>query len=257
MRLRFRVSYDGSQYSGWQSQPNLRTIQDELNLALHKISELQSTVVGAGRTDAGVHATGQVAHCDVERNWSLVSFANAMNSHLPNSIFIQDVQIVPNDFHARFSATSRMYIYHCSYKYIPFRRTFEYFLEQECALTLLNACAKKILGKHNFETFIQQGADPNPICTIYSSYWEQQDHLLRYYIHADRFGWKMVRKLVSTFLMIGCGRYSMDLIDSMLQGVKETRIAPAPSHGLVLVGVTYPEFILGPEAPLAEWLTAF
>lgn len=256
MKLRFRVWYDGTNFSGWQIQPHKRTVQGELNAALQKISESESQVYGAGRTDAGVHSTGQIAHCEVSRDWDLDAFQNAMNSNLPDDIFINDVRIATNDFHARFSATSRFYVYRCSFHYNPLRRHYEYFLKQMPKLELFEECLSKLVGNHDFQSFIQSGSDPDTVCTLYSARSECCSKYLRVFLHADRFGWKMARKIVAVCLAIGNHRFPITLIDDMLNGYKEPKIAPVPASGLILAGVTYPSELGGPSTVLDEWLEA-
>ncbi|MCX7834760.1 MAG: tRNA pseudouridine(38-40) synthase TruA [bacterium] len=256
MRLKFRVWYDGTDFLGWQIQPNLRTVEGELIAALNKISEREAKIYGAGRTDAGVHSTGQIAHCDVVREWDLQEFQVALNSNLPKDIFINEVQLAAPNFHARYSATSRTYVYRCTLQYNPLRRNFEYFLKRLPDLDKLQESLQYLVGTFDFQAFIQYGSDPDTICTIYTAKCELDRNNLRFIIHADRFGWKMVRKIVGTCLAISYGRFPISILQKMLQGEKEPKIAPVPPHGLFLAGVTYPKELGGPPELLEQWFEA-
>ncbi len=254
-RYRFRVGYLGTNFVGWQFQPNERTVQNELQNAFRAIGEPVSSVIGAGRTDSGVHATGQVAHVDLVRDWNRIKLERAVNSQLPDDIRIYDAELATADFHARFKASGRCYIYRISLIEDPLRHDTELYWEYPVDRELVDSACKAIVGSHDFSAFIQTGSNNSPICNVHQANWEwETNYRFRFKIYADRFGWKMVRRLVGVMLTIGRKKFPVDFIDELLRtGIEPKWCQVVPAQGLIFAGVTYPEVFGGPEQPDPVW----
>ena len=245
--LQLVIQYDGSQFLGWQRQPNARTVQGVLEDAMERLCGTHITVLGAGRTDAGVHALGQVAGVNVPERWTPAEMKRALNAVLPQDLRISDVSPMRSDFHARYRALSR------SYRYLigtdadadsPFRNKRELAWHRPIDRALLDAAAALIVGDHCFRGFAVKGTAPetdNHHCIVMRSCWVERSGGLAYEIRANRFLHHMVRFLVGTMLDIASGKKDLGLITSLLEsGDNSTVSPPAPAHGLYLEKVEYP-----------------
>ena len=174
------IEYDGTDFVGWQSQLNGRAVQDEIIRALHQVLGEDVTLIGAGRTDSGVHARGQVAGFRTENVIAPGKLFNALNGTLPEDIRIHAVEEVPAAFHARFDARQRRYSYHISLKPTALDRRVSWFVKSPLDVQLMNAAAEQVIGKHNFGAFCKHEVEvENRVCTVVRSRWIREgDHLV-------------------------------------------------------------------------------
>ena len=242
------LHYDGSRFSGWQRQPGERTVQGDLEAAVSKLCGAPITVVGAGRTDAGVHARGQAAGVRVPDKWSALALRRSMNAILPDDVWIAAAFEMREDFHPRYSAVSRSYSYYVGtddFASSPFRRTTELVWKKPLELKRLAAVASAIEGEHCFRAFAVKGTAPerdDHRCTVSRAAWRERAGGLVFEIRSDRFLHHMVRFLVGTMLEIGEGRREPDAIAELLTQEDNSKVAqPAPPHGLFLERVEYPK----------------
>ena len=242
--LRLDLRYDGTDFFGWQVQPDRRTVQGELERGLAVLLDGPVRVVGAGRTDRGVHALRQVASFTTERPIPVDGLRRGLNALLPGDVQVDRAREAPAGFHARFSAAGRAYRYHLSERPGPIRRRYAWCLRRLPELERLEAAMLPLLGRHDFTTF--SGAEDegnNPQCDIRGLDWRRRGHRLTLSIAADRFLNRMVRTLVGNFVALErAGALTPERVAELLAARDRTR-APrvAPPTGLFLVGVTYPE----------------
>jgi tRNA pseudouridine38-40 synthase len=242
------LHYDGARFSGWQRQPGERTVQGDLEAAVSKLCGAPITVVGAGRTDAGVHARGQAAGVRVPDKWSALALRRSMNAILPDDVWIAAAFEMRDDFHPRYSAVSRSYSYYVGTDDLassPFRRTTELAWKKPLELNRLAAAARSIEGEHCFRAFAVRGTAPEKDdhrCTVSRAAWRERDGGLVFEIQADRFLHHMVRFLVGTMLEIGEGRREPGAIAELLAQDDNSKVSPpAPPHALFLERVEYPK----------------
>lgn len=244
------LEYDGTHYSGWQRQLNATTVQATVEDALAAISQTQITIVGAGRTDAGVHARGQVASFRTDRGLSPREWLRALNAHLPGDISALSVDEVPDHFHARYSATGKLYEYHILNRSerAALLRERVWTVYQPLDIAAVTEAAASLLGSHDFSSFETAPTDnKNPHCHVLQSDLRRQGDLLVLSFYADRFLKQMVRTLVGTLVEVGRGKRTA----SDMQRILTARSRPAagrtaPAHGLYLVRVDYDECPIPP-----------
>ena len=212
MRYFITFSYDGTCYHGWQIQPNAATVQERLNDALSKLLPTPTECVGAGRTDAGVHASKVVAHFDTEQSLDVEQFAFRLNRILPEDIAVDGVKQVDDDLHARFSAIRRTYHYFVYTKKNPYRRHYAHRLTFVPDYELMNQAAALLLDAEDFTSFSKLNNDQKTnICDVQHARWMQiEEDYWRFEITANRFLRNMVRAVVGTLLEVGRGRMSID-----------------------------------------------
>ncbi len=245
-RYRATVQYDGSGYAGWQVQPDGRTVQGELEGRLRRLG-IVGRVTAAGRTDAGVHATGQEVAFDSPRQWDADDLARALNAIAPDDLWIESVRETAADFHPRFQATARRYEYFVSTGRdgrSPHRRRGTWWVDADPDLDALRTVALALPGDGDFETLSKAGQpELGTRCTIEESEWivtPMGD--LRFTIVADRFLHRMVRYLVATMIEVVTGRREPGELRKLLDSSPDARPpGPAPARGLYLTGVRYPE----------------
>ena len=240
-RYKIIVQYDGTGFRGWQLQKNERTIQGELESALNRINNHKEIRVhGAGRTDTGVHATGQVAHFDLHTDMKVLSIKDALNGNLPRDIKVMEVFEVNENFHARFSATKRHYKYRLRTDGFFLDRNFTWHTEP-LELKILNKSAITLLGENDFTSFCKATAEvENKICTIYKAEWEDMGEKYIFRIRANRFLQHMVRYIVGTMLEVARGRYEVRDFKDLMDGIQtEAVVVRAPAQGLFLKKVYY------------------
>ncbi|MFC0526456.1 tRNA pseudouridine(38-40) synthase TruA [Phytohabitans kaempferiae] len=250
-RLRLDVSYDGTAFSGWAAQPERRTVAGVLAEALQRLfgaGEATGLTV-AGRTDAGVHATGQVCHVDVpDEEWIRLAptLVRRLAGLMPPDARIRAVREVPGDFDARFSATFRRYEYRVTdapYGAEPLRRVDTLAWPRPLDVDTLNAAAKGLLGEHDFAAYCKRKENATTIRAITRLDWRRDpDGTLVATVQADAFCQAMVRSLVGAMLTAGDGRRPVDWPASLLsRRERSSEVTVAPAHGLTLVAVGYPE----------------
>jgi tRNA pseudouridine38-40 synthase len=241
------LHYDGAGFSGWQRQPATRTVQGVLEGALERLCNAPVGALGAGRTDAGVHARGQAVGVRVPLKWQAAELRRALNAVLPADLWVASAVEMSDAFHARYSATGRRYSYHVGTDreaMSPFRRRWEWALGEPLARDALAHCAQLLLGSHRFLAFAIQGTAPSEDdhrCTVAEAAWIEQPRGLVFEIEANRFLHHMVRFLVGTMIEIARGRRPVADFAMLLEADDNRRTsAPAPPHGLFLEIVRYP-----------------
>lgn len=241
-RYFIHLSYDGTNYHGWQVQPNGSSVQAELQRALSTLLRQPIEIVGAGRTDAGVHARKMVAHFDVEELLDLKQTAYRMNRILPRDIAVEKIEKVGDDMHARFSATSRTYHYYIHTHKDPFCRAYSCETHYDLDFDAMNEAARFLLTQDDFASFCKTGADVKTTkCHVTHAQWHQTSPTTWYFeITANRFLRNMVRAVVGT--LIDVGRHRIDLEDFKQIVENKTRTAAGesmPGHALFLEDVSY------------------
>jgi tRNA pseudouridine38-40 synthase len=240
-RFRFEISYDGSEFSGWQKQIDTPTIQGEIEDKIRMVTQISDIdLVASGRTDSGVHARAQVAHLDLDLAESPDRLKKRLNSVLPKSIRIRHIENVDDDFHARFNAISRTYHYSIATSSDPLQPLRWNLMKSIDPKKLLSA-AEDCIGTHDFRPFALM--DPvleNCVCTITESRFEETRDGYVYIITGNRFLRNMVRRLVGMMVAIAAGEVPEGSIRKTLEGHPPQKVpSVAPAHGLVLERVSY------------------
>lgn len=246
LRYFIDLAYLGTAYHGWQIQPHAISVQEVVQKALSKILQQQIEVVGAGRTDAGVHAKQLYAHFDAELKIDEKTLQFKLNSFLPKDIAVNQIFAVAPTAHARFDAISRSYEYHISSVKNPFSKEQAFFLLKELDIEKMNKAAKLLLDYTNFKCFSKSRTDVKTYnCAIKEAFWEKTPTGLIFYITADRFLRNMVRAIVGTLLDIGIGKNSVEFLKEILKSEDRSMAGTSvPAHGLFLTQIKYPKTIL-------------
>ena len=244
VRFFIQISYNGSNFSGWQKQPNAKSIQQEINYALSTILNENIEVVGAGRTDAGVHAKKTFAHFDCNNLTNLDTLTFKLNKLLPNSIAIYDIRRVEDNASSRFDAKNRTYSYYIINKKNPLR-TNTYLVHKELNIEAMNNACSYILGKQDFTSFSKVNTQTfTNICNVSFAKWKFKNNEMVFTITADRFLRNMVRAVVGTLLDVGTGKIMpvdvKEIISARDRGKSGFSV---PAHALFLVDVGYPSHI--------------
>lgn len=240
-RFKLTIEYDGTNFSGWQVQPDTRTIEGEIEQAFSKILQDSVDVVGQGRTDAGVHALGQVAHVDISGNTDPEKLIFGVNNLISDEVFIRSIEEVHADFHARFDATSREYEFVLVNRHSPLNRGISVLLPKKCDFNLMRQAAVLVKGTHDFAPFSKFNEDNfTTLCDVFDSEFEEVENGFVYKIRANRFLRNMVRRLIGTMIKIGEGKLTLDEFEAALSN-PESEIATqtAPAKGLILKQVYY------------------
>ena len=238
------VEYDGTDYLGYQIQAQGRTVQGAIEESLAKVTRSRLRISGAGRTDAGVHATGQVIAFDAAWRHSLADLQRALNAILPPDIVVSHLKIVDKRFHPRFSALSRSYRYTIVNQPWPsvLERRYAYHLGERLNVALMNQASRHLLGSHDFASFGKPPEGQVTVRTVTQANWSKSGQHLRFDITANAFLYRMVRRIVATLLKVGLEQWTVAEFDKILAAQDLTRSAPpAPAHGLCLRQVIYPE----------------
>jgi tRNA pseudouridine38-40 synthase len=241
--LKLILEYDGTDFSGWQIQPGRRTVQGELEITLAKLLGEKVAVIGSGRTDAGVHARGQVASFQTASQRSPEVILRALNAGGDRDIAVREVVDLGEDseFHARFSAKSRIYEYRIIQGRSPLRRRFAWEVTYPLDAAKMEQSSKSLVGKRDFTSFSSARAEAKTrICIVKNAGWNEEREGLVFRIEADRFLQAMVRSLVGTMVDIGRGRFKPTEMRRIL-AARDRSLAgkTAPAHGLCLVQVNY------------------
>ncbi len=245
MRYFIDISYDGSNYHGWQIQPNADTVQHQINLAFSTILNQEINVLGAGRTDTGVHAKKMIAHFDTNQTIDFEKFKYRINGFLKNDISINDIYKVKDDAHARFSAISRTYEYCVSRTKNPFSVN-SYFLTKNLDVESMKKACKFLYGNHDYTSFAKLHSENyTNNCEVFIANWKEDENLLIFTIKANRFLRNMVRAIVGTLIEIGEGKISFSDIETILMSKDRAKAGySVPANGLSLVDVEYPKDII-------------
>ncbi|MFN8454320.1 MAG: tRNA pseudouridine(38-40) synthase TruA [Anaerolineae bacterium] len=237
------VEYDGADFRGFQVQATGRTVQGELERALEWITHSKIRVDGAGRTDAGVHATGQVIAFKVIWKHSLEELHRALNANLPDDIVVRDLTVVNDNFHPRFSALSRSYSYTIISQLWPsvLQRRYVYHLKKKLDVVAMNEASKLLLGCHDFASFGKPPRGENTERCVTQAQWSLTDNIFTFHITANAFLYRMVRTIVGTVVQVGLAKLTLKQFKEIFEARDLSQAAPpAPAHGLCLVKVTYP-----------------
>lgn len=244
LRLRLDLAYDGTDFHGWGKQPDRRSVQEEVEKAIGTITQTKVESVVAGRTDAGVHATGQVVHVDVPESINLDEIAYKLNRILDEDIRVMKVSVAPEAFHARFSALRRSYTYKILDKNLPVPPINRYDIAswyRPLDADLMNKASALVLGHHDFAAFCKFKEGGTTIRTLEKFHWERQGDLLVATIVADAFCYSMVRNLVGAAVCVADGRKDASWMAELL--VNKERVSDSlvfPARGLTLTSVEYP-----------------
>lgn len=242
MRYFIEFAYNGKNYHGFQAQPNATSVQETLTKALQLLIDQSIEIVGAGRTDSGVHAKQMFAHFDIESQIDTSHWLPKLNAYLPKDIVIYDIFEVNNEAHARFDATARTYEYHMHTYKDAFLEDISWYYFQKLDLFKMNeAC--KILFKHtDFECFSKVHTEVHTFnCKIIEANWKQYGNQLIFKIQADRFLRNMVRAIVGTMINIGNGKTTLEEFEAIIESKNRSKAGfSVPAHGLFLVKVDYP-----------------
>jgi tRNA pseudouridine38-40 synthase len=238
------LEYFGKAYHGWQRQPNAVSVQQVVEETLSTLLQETVEIVGAGRTDSGVHARQIFAHFDSGANLS-EEFIFRINSLLPRDISVKGLISVKADAHARFDALSRSYEYHIVNRKDVFAIDNAYFVQRELNVEKMNEAAKILLQYNNFKCFSRSRTDVFTYnCKIDRAFWEQQEDRLIFHITADRFLRNMVRAIVGTLLQIGLDKMEVHEMHRIIESEDRSEAgASAPAHGLYLTRIEYPNSI--------------
>jgi tRNA pseudouridine38-40 synthase len=243
-RYKITIEYDGSHYYGWQRQESLKTIQGTIEEAIFKFSGQKTQLFAAGRTDAGVHALGQVAHFDLEVDFPPRKITEAINFYLKKEYaIILDTQIANHDFHARFSAKQRSYNYIILNRNIasPLDRLRVWHIRHQLDTDVMQQACKIIIGHHDFSSFRAAGCQANSaLITIDSAQIVIDNDHLYFEIAAKSFLYHMVRNIVGTLVKLGSGKISLDEFREIFHNCDRTKAGmTAPAHGLYFTKVIY------------------
>jgi tRNA pseudouridine38-40 synthase len=239
------IEYDGAAYAGWQHQPNQPTVQSTLEEALLQISQLRIPTIAAGRTDAGVHALGQVVSIRSDKTLPPQEWTRALNGVLPHDICVHQTELVSDAFHARYSAKQKTYEYHIlNYPIRPvLQRLRLWHIPKPLDLFSLKDAGSLLQGKHNFSSFEGSPTDnQNPICHMNTVRIVEEPPLIRLTFQADRFLKQMIRAIVGTLVEVGQGKRSPSDIKTILEALDRRAAGKtAPPYGLYLMRVDYGE----------------
>ncbi|MUT68221.1 tRNA pseudouridine(38-40) synthase TruA [Paenibacillus sp. NEAU-GSW1] len=239
------VSYEGTEFNGFQSQPYGRTVQQEIEKAIHTLTGEEIIIHGSGRTDAGVHALGQVFHFHTESAIPAERWAIALNTRLPKDIVIREVHEVDLSFHSRKSAKRKTYRYTIDTGKFPdvFGRRSAFHHPMPLKVDAMQEGLNALIGEHDFTSFTSiHSTKTSHVRTVYEAYFEQQGHMLHMYITGNGFLYNMVRVIMGTLLQVGQGKRQPADIKRILEGRSRALAGPtAMAHGLMLMHVEYPD----------------
>jgi len=241
--IKLTLEYDGTTYAGWQRQLNQPTIQEAVETAIEGVTQTKVSVMGAGRTDAGVHAFGQVASFRIDRDMTSREWMRALNAHLPETIAVRSAAIVADAFHARHSAKGKLYEYRILNR--PERpavdRHYCWHIHKAVDDAAMNQAAMALIGSHDFSSFESQPTEnEDPICHMQRLTVFRQGDQLRIEAYADRFLKQMVRSIVGTLVEVGLGKRSAESLHAILAARDRPAAGKtAPPQGLFLVHVDY------------------
>jgi len=237
------IQYDGAPFFGWQIQAKGKTVQGEISRALETLLKHDVNLTGAGRTDSGVHALGQVANFKTEAEIEPYRFLHSLNSLLPFSIRIWDISEVPEDFNSRFDAVSRSYLYFISKRPTPFNYQHVWAYHYDLDVRKLNEITTPLKGKHDFASFTKLAKDrDNYDCNISALKWNKTKEQVVLYIEADRFLHGMVRAITGTAILIHQeGGRAEQMLAILEARDRKAAAMSAPANGLFLYKVRYPE----------------
>ena len=240
MRFFIELSYKGTNYHGWQLQPNANSVQAEINKALSTLLNTKIQVTGAGRTDTGVHAKQMFAHFDCHEDLDGLKLVSQLNGFLPKDITIHNINPVSDNANCRFDALSRTYHYHIIQQKNPFN-TMAYLLYRNLDVDAMNSACKYLLGKQDFTSFSKVNTQTfTNNCNVMLANWEQTEGELIFTIKADRFLRNMVRAIVGTLLAVGEGKIKPEQVKEIIaKNDRGEAGISVPAHALFLSSIEY------------------
>ena len=243
-RYFFEIAYNGTNYAGWQKQPNAETVQETIEMYISRLySNKEINILGCGRTDAGVHARQFYFHVDLEEKYELVELKYKLNNMLPYDISVNSVHKTGPEAHARFDATERTYRYRLHQSKDPFKHMSSWYFSKELDIESMNTASKLLIGKKDFTSFSKLHTDVKTnICDLTHAIWkESNDQDIHFEITANRFLRNMVRAIVGTLLEVGLGSIKPIEVENIIQAKDRGEAGiSVPAHGLYLTGVKYP-----------------
>ena len=241
MRYFIELAYKGTNYHGWQYQPGVVSVQETLNKALSLLLKTDIDIVGAGRTDTGVHAKQMFAHFDFETEIDSQQLVHKLNSFLPKDIAVFTILKVADEAHARFDATKRTYEYHIHTMKDVFENDGSYHFQLPLDIAKMNDACQILFRHSDFECFSKVNTDVRTFnCTIFEAHWKQNGNKLVFSIGADRFLRNMVRAIVGTMINIGTGKISLEDFEKIIDSKDRSQAGfSVPAHGLYLTQVNY------------------
>jgi tRNA pseudouridine38-40 synthase len=244
MKARAIVAYDGTEFSGFQRQTNVRSVQGELERAIEQITGQKASVTGAGRTDAGVHAIGQVVAFETEWKHPLDALQRALNVTLAEDMAVRALGFAPADFHPRYDALSRTYEYTIIQSEVrqPLVRRYAWQTYRALDVESMNIAAQGLIGEHDFVAFgsAPSGSGESTTRRVLRAEWRETDGKMVFEIEANAFLFRMVRRIVATLARVGAGELSKDEVSELLDSRNPDRVkGAAPACGLCLVKVSY------------------
>jgi tRNA pseudouridine38-40 synthase len=236
--LKMVIEYDGTDFFGWQYQPNRRTVQGEIQAGLSKVTNEIIKIIGAGRTDQGVHALGQVANFHTSSQLELRKVMKSINSLTGEDIYVKNVYEVEDNFNSRYSAKTKLYQYHIVSEPFPLKIRYNWFVEYKLNISEMRKSIPYLLGEHDFRYFSAEDDKEDKVCKIYDMSLTTHNTHIIIKIEGNRFLRKMARGIIGFICDIGRGRFSpSDVYDVFKGKIKEIYLAPP--HGLFLMEVRY------------------
>ena len=245
MRYFIDIAYKGTNFHGWQIQPNAFTVQEHLEDCFSKILGEKISITASGRTDTGVHASSQIAHFEAEKEFDLEKFRFKANSFINHDVAIKSIKKVDDDAHARFSAQERTYHYFISKEKNPFNQKQFWHLRNDLDIKKMNNAAQILFEFDDFTSFSKLHTDTHHnLCKIHVAKFEEVQNELKFTITANRFLRGMVRAVVGSLVDVGLGKITCEDFKKVIEG-KDRKLASsnAPAEGLYLAKITYPEEI--------------
>lgn len=241
MRYFIKLAYNGTHYHGWQYQPNASSVQETMNKALSVLLHTTINLMGAGRTDTGVHAKEMFAHFDFEPSFDIPNLIHKLNSYLPKDIVVYTIIPVHPEAHCRFDALKRTYEYHIHSLKDPFLHDLSWYFHQQLDLDLMNEAAKLLFEHTDFQCFSKVNTDVNTFdCTIFEANWKQENNCLVFTISANRFLRNMVRAIVGTLVNVGLHKITLVDFNAIIESKSRDKAGfSVPAHGLYLTEIEY------------------
>ncbi|MFA5556017.1 MAG: tRNA pseudouridine(38-40) synthase TruA [Flavobacteriaceae bacterium] len=242
MRYFIHFSYFGKHYHGWQVQPNATSVQGELTKALSLLLKSEIEIIGAGRTDSGVHAKEMYAHFDFNNEINSKELIKKLNSFLPKDIAVFDIFRVNDDAHARFDASRRTYQYHIHLQKDVFREDFSWYFYKNLDVQRMNKASEVLLKYIDFQCFSKSNTDVFTYnCNIVEAFWKKEGNQLVFTVSADRFLRNMVRAIVGTLIGVGLHKVSIEQFEEIIKSKNRSKAGfSVPAHGLYLTKIEYP-----------------
>ena len=242
MRYFIHFSYFGKHYHGWQVQPNATSVQGELTKALSLLLKSEIEIIGAGRTDSGVHAKEMYAHFDFNNEINSKELIKKLNSFLPKDIAVFDIFRVNDDAHARFDASRRTYQYHIHLQKDAFREDFSWYFYKNLDVQRMNKASEVLLKHIDFKCFSKSNTDVFTYnCNIVEAFWKKEGNQLVFTVSADRFLRNMVRAIVGTLIGVGLHKVSIEQFEEIIKSKNRSKAGfSVPAHGLYLTKIEYP-----------------